>query len=187
MLDPHECLFRRKCQKVSDVSEPVESATPLAKHDIHERRRRVDSNLVSTILEHGSADLAWLTEELTAREDINLAAASDGTTPLHATLGTPVSGIDREWLAPSKTHTLTYFSIIGRFVGVAVELLIARGISVDAKNDCGQTPLHVAVQNDIPADCLRLLLDRTTDVNACDDKLQSSLQLMVCSHAFSDI
>jgi hypothetical protein len=173
MLDPHGCLLRQKCHKISDFQEPSASATQ------RERRRRVDSNLVSTISERSSADCAWLTEELTEEltgcKDISLAGNSvnGDTTSLHATLGTVSSGLDRQWLTPSRSLTrhacANYWS----------SFRTPNCSSVDVKNDRGQTPLHVALENDIPIDCLRLLLNKTTDVNACDDQLRSPLQQIV--------
>lgn len=106
MLDPARHLDRpiRKCLAASDPLEAIELATLKARKRHRDKQPRLTSgsSLVNVILQHGPVDLGWLAEELSMSKDVNLAAGSDGTTPLHAILEVSVGENDRQWLVPSQ-------------------------------------------------------------------------------------
>ncbi|OWY46977.1 ankryin repeat S-palmitoyl transferase [Alternaria alternata] len=71
-------------------------------------------------------------------------------------------------------YSLLHFAVrYGRPAIVA--MLINEGLEADVRNDCGQTPLHIAVQQGTNFECARLLLENGADAFQQDNEGRSAL------------
>jgi len=64
----------------------------------------------------------------------------------------------------------------------AVEWLLDQGVSPNAKNEDGDTMLHLAVWNDVSCEIIGLLIDRGADVNAQNEDRSTPLQSALPGH-----
>ncbi|CAG5165756.1 uncharacterized protein ALTATR162_LOCUS6835 [Alternaria atra] len=71
-------------------------------------------------------------------------------------------------------YSLLHFAV-GYNRPAIVSMLINEGLEADVRNDCGQTPLHVAVQQDRDFECARLLLKHGADAFQQDAQGRSAL------------
>jgi ankyrin repeat protein len=77
-------------------------------------------------------------------------------------------------------NTALQTAILGMSKRGAKELLKHNSVDVNVKNGANQTALHFAAEwKDIPLDLLRIILEKSTNVNAQDANGNTALQLAI--------
>jgi ankyrin repeat protein len=160
---------------------------------------RTNSESVNKHNEHGNTALHYailnqseaVVEELLKRMDVDVNVKNNNNhTALHVTsmwVDIPIDWF-RDILRKSTDvnaqdqwgNTALQTAILGMSKRGAKELLKHNSVDVNVKNGANQTALHFAAEwKDIPLDLLRIILEKSTNVNAQDANGNTALQLAI--------